>query len=48
MRSGMAGRHKCEIVIKHDDTDGIRVEVADDGIGMAADGRSGETPCSAA
>ncbi len=35
---------QVQIVIKHDDTDGIRVEVADDGIGMAADGRSGRDP----
>ena len=29
---------RVDIAIAHDDADGIRVEVTDDGIGMAADG----------
>jgi signal transduction histidine kinase len=33
-----------EITIAHDDADGIRVEVADDGVGMVMDGRTGRDP----
>ena len=35
---------QVEIAVAHDDADGIRVEVADDGIGMAADGMAGRDP----
>ena len=38
MRSVTAGRHGWRLLIAHDDADGIRVEVADDGIGMAGIG----------
>ena len=44
MRSGTASRRGCEIAIAHDDADGIRVEVTDDGIGMAADGTTEREP----
>ena len=35
---------RVEIAVAPDDADGIRVEVADDGIGMAATARPGATP----
>ena len=35
---------RVEIAVAHDGDDGIRVEVADDGIGMAANGATGRDP----